>query len=204
MRSHIGTYDLLNRLTTKFEEGQLYQGLNEKNLTDFELHWKPLLAQKRQRSTREELLTANAQDAHWDWVRKELAWGHLLAYEGFAVEAEGMTQGLMYLNKTRFSRLAGQLGAPLVYVESLASAPWNRHGFIGKPKYKGVGQLLIQAAISLSFTEEFKGRISLHALPQSENWYREVLGMIDLGPDPDYKNLKYFEMASDQALRLTR
>jgi hypothetical protein len=204
MKTLIGTFDLLNRLTGKFEDAQLYRGLDAKNLGDFEEKWRPLFEERRRRARPEELLAANLQDAHWDWSRKAALWGNLLAYEAFTVEAEALTQGLMYVNKTRLSRVAGQQGAPLIYVELLATAPWNRHGITEKPKYKGVGQILTQAAISLSIEEEFKGRVGLHSLPQSESWYREVLGMIDLGPDPHYQNLKYFEMTAEQAERLIK
>ena len=204
MKTLIGTFDLLNRLTGKFEDAHLYRGLDAKNLGDFEEKWRPLFEERRRRARPEELLQANLQDAHWDWTRKAALWGNLLAYEAFTVEAEVLTQGLMFVNKTRLSRVAGQQGAPLIYVELLATAPWNRHGITEKPKYKGVGQILTQAAISLSIEEEFKGRVGLHSLPQSESWYREVLGMIDLGPDPHYQNLKYFEMTAEQAERLIK
>lgn len=204
MKSLIGTFDLWNRLTGQFEDAQLYQGLDAKNVADFESLWRSAFEERRKNLSREEVLSANLQDAHWDWTRKSALWGDLLAYEAFAVEADGKTQGLMYVNKTRLSRLAGQQGAPLIYIELLASAPWNRPGFTPHPKYKGVGQILIQAATSLSIDEEFKGRVGLHSLPQSESWYREVLGMIDLGPDPDYQNLKYFELTAEQADRLVR
>src|SRR5258708_32770665 len=115
-----------------------------------------------------------------------------------------VTGGLRCVSKARRSGVAGKQGAPRIHVDVLARAPWTRHGFTENPKYKGVGQILIQAAISLSIEEEFKGRVGLHSLPQSETWYREILGMIDLGPDPDYQNLKYFEMTGEQAELLTR
>lgn len=55
------------------------------------------------------------------------------------------------------------------------------------------------AAIAFSEQEGFKGRIGLHSLPQAENFYRDRCGMIDLGPDATYQNLRYFEMTPDQA-----
>src|SRR5271169_6297761 len=146
MKSLVSTVDLLNRVTGQFVEAQLYSGLDEKNLKDFESQWLPLLAKKIQRSTPQQLAEVQAQDARWDWRRKELAWGHALSYQSFAVEAGALTQGLMYVSKLRHSRLAGQLGAPVIYIEAIATAPWNRPGFSPHPKYKGVGQILMQAA----------------------------------------------------------
>jgi hypothetical protein len=204
MKSLVSAVDLLDRVTGQFVEAQLYIGLDEKNLKDFESHWLPLLAKKLQRSTPQELAEAQAQDARWNWRRKEAAWGHALSYQAFAVEADAVTQGLMYVSKLRHSRLAGQLGAPVIYVEAIATAPWNRPRFTPQPKYKGVGQVLMQAAISLSIDEEFKGRVALHALPQSETWYRTALGMTDLGPDPDDHNMRYFELTAEQAMKLIR
>ncbi len=88
MKSLIGTFDLLNRLTGKFEDTQLYRGLDAKNLSDFEQKWRPLFEERRRRARREELLEANLQDAHWDWTRKAVLWGTLLAYEAFTVEKQ--------------------------------------------------------------------------------------------------------------------
>ena len=41
--------------------------------------------------------------------------------------------------------------------------------------------------------------MALHSLPQAERYYRDVCGMTDLGPDPAYDNLRYFEMTAEQA-----
>jgi hypothetical protein len=86
MKTLIGTFDLLNRLTGKFEDAQLHRGLDARNLRDFEEKWRPLFEEKRRRARPEELLVANLQDAHWDWSRKAALWGSLLAFEAFTVE----------------------------------------------------------------------------------------------------------------------
>ena len=67
------------------------------------------------------------------------------------------------------------------------------------PIYRGVGSLLIAAAIQLSLDEGFKGRIGLHSLPQADAFYANTCGMSNLGPDPSYQNLSYFEMTAEQA-----
>jgi hypothetical protein len=57
-----------------------------------------------------------------------------------------------------------------------------------------VGRVLLATAIQLSLDEEFKGRIGLHSLPQSEPYYRDIVNMRDLGPDENYQGqLRYFE-----------
>src|SRR5271156_6187957 len=91
-----------------------------------------------------------------------------------------------------------QAGKPLVYLDYLEVAPWNRPDFGPVPRLRGVGSALITAAVALSDEEGFKGRLGLHSLPQADAFYRKI-GMTDLGPDPAYQNLRYFEMTVEQA-----
>ena len=84
------------------------------------------------------------------------------------------------------------------YVEYLEVAPWNRAELGAKPRLRGVGTVLLTAAVALSNGEGFKGRIGLHSLPQADAFYRKI-GMTDLGPDAAYQNLRYFEMTVEQA-----
>ncbi len=124
--------------------------------------------------------------------------GHL-AYDSFAVECAGTTQGLMFIKTTAFARHVDQNGLELISADRLATAPWNRHGFTQTPTYKGVGRVLLVAAVSMSVDLGFKGRLGLHSLPQSESWYRTTCGMTDLGVDPNMSPLHYFEMTEAQA-----
>ena len=70
---------------------------------------------------------------------------------------------------------------------------------MGPPRYHGVGSILIKAAVALSEDSEFHGRIGLHSLPQANDFYANTCGMTDLGIDPDYEGLRYFEMTPEQA-----
>jgi hypothetical protein len=55
---------------------------------------------------------------------------------------------------------------------TIESAPWNLKGYVGAgARFGGVGISLIRAAIAVSLEEEFRGRIALHSLPQSEPFY---------------------------------
>ena len=92
-------------------------------------------------------------------------------------------------------------GKPLVYVDYLEVAPWNQSFAGTSKKYRGAGPILLTAAVELSFDEGFKGRVGLHSLPQAESFY-EKEGMIDLGPDAQVQNLRYYEMTSDVAQTL--
>lgn len=122
----------------------------------------------------------------------------MLAFRGFCVVAQGVTQGLAQVNLTRSTREAGQAGKPLVYVEYLEVAPWNRPELGATPRLRGLGSALLTAAVMLSEAEGFRGRIGLHSLPQADDFYRRC-GMTDLGLDPAYQNLRYFEMTAEQA-----
>jgi len=70
------------------------------------------------------------------------------------------------------------------------------------PTHKGIGTVLVAAAVQLSIDEGNKGRIGLHSLPQADSFYRDRCGMTDLGPDASYDPkvpLRYFEMTEAQA-----
>ena len=203
MKQLIGTYDLMNRITGEFEEAQIFSPIGPDNVADFETAWLPAFEERlTTMKSQGEVAEANLQDFHWDWAGKTRERSGRLDWESFAIECGGLTQGLMFVSLTAFAREPSQEGKHLVYIEMLATAPWNRHGFTDQPQYKGVGPFLLVAAISHSFAEEFQGRIGLHSLPQSESWYRDICGMTDLGIDKEINyppGLRYFEMTEAQA-----
>ncbi len=199
MKELLGKVDLYNRDSKAFEKADVYQELDQKNFDDFERLWKPVLAKRRAEvHTLAETADANVQDEHWDWVGKSKVAASRLGQETFAVEC-GETQGLMLVDLNGFGRLAAQKGRELIYVELLSTAPWNRYKTVASPRYKSVGRVLIATAISLSIDSGFRGRLGLHSLPQSESWYRDVVGFTDLGLDAP-KRMRYFEMTQDQAM----
>jgi GNAT superfamily N-acetyltransferase len=205
MSTLLGTYSLEDRRTGKEVEATLWHALEERHAKDFAEKWKPAFQARFEElkaaggSLPEAIAGANLQDAHWRWEEKVAARQDDLSWVSFAVEAEGVTQGLMFTHMGPLvrAREPSQRDQYLVDIDLLATAPWNRFGLVPKPQFKGVGQLLLAAAVSLSFSEEFAGRIGLHALPQAESWYRDQCGMTDLGVD-DTK-MRYFEMTEAQA-----
>lgn len=198
MRALLGQVDLYNRESSSYENADVYQELDQKNFDDFDRLWKPML-EKRAAEVHSltEAANANVQDVRWDWVGKAKVAAMMMGQETFAVEC-GETQGLMLVNLNGFGLLDMQKGRELVYVELLATAPWNRHKLVASPRYKGVGRILIATAISLSIESGFSGRLGLHSLPQSESWYRNEAGFTDLGLDAP-KRMHYFEVTVDQA-----
>ena len=165
----------------------LYDSILDKHLDDHEQHWKPLLASQA------------VQHGHWDWRKKMGHYSSQLSYQSFAIECSGMTQGLMIVNTMKRCRISTQANKHLVYVEYLEAAPWNRGS---NQTHKGIGTVLMAAAIQLSIDEGNHGRIGLHSLPQADSFYRDRCGMTDLGPDASYHPtfpLRYFEMTDSQA-----
>ena len=175
-------------------------GASSPQLRDWQIHWQPALIEVLRELNRPNVpVTQWPQSAHWDWRRKMAQVAGLLAYRGFSVTCAGVTQGLMQIDLNRLAYIPVQKGKPLVYVEYLEVAPWNRPDLGQAVRYRGVGTALLVAAVALSQEEGFRGRIGLHSLPQADGFYRDRCGMTDLGPDPGYQNLRYFEMTPDQA-----
>jgi len=86
----------------------------------------------------------------------------------------------------------------MVYFKYIETAPWNLKDYVDdKAKFAGVGTSLIVAAIEVSIEEGFEGRIALHSLPQSEQFYSRF--MEDLGIDKKVEGLRYFELSEEQA-----
>lgn len=114
-------------------------------------------------------------------------------------------QGLMLVATAGYvCRIPEQQNRDAVYVDYIATAPWNSPSITESPRFGMVGRVLIAAAIQLSLDEGFKGRLGLHSLPQAEEFYRAQCGRTDLGADKRKQNLRYFEMTPEQAADFLR
>jgi hypothetical protein len=122
---------------------------------------------------------------------------------------QGMTIVLPTGHQTRHPERSG---AGLVYVEYIAVAPWNYKDLLEKlhraPYFGKIGKVLLTAAITLSRELGYEGRIGLHSLPQTEDYYALGCGMIDLGLEtfqgPGYQyDLRYYEMTARIADQFT-
>ena len=136
----------------------------------------------------------------WNWIRKSNYVGDLLAYRYFGIECSGEMQGLIQVNTTNaVSRLAEHRGKPLVYVDYIEVAPWNAKVLTDSPRFGAVGSRLIEAAVGYSKAEGFAGRVGLHSLPQSEDFYERVCRMTRGEVDPKYEGLRWFELTASGA-----
>ena len=177
---------------------QLIDGISETQLADVENCWTPaLLDGLKHLAVTGRPKSQWPQSSHWDWRAKVERVRDLLAYRGFALECEDHTQGLMQVKTTELCRVATQSGKPLVYIEYLETAPWNQRELVARPRFAGIGTVMLWTAVRLSQEEGFSGRIGLHSLPQADEFYRRC-GMTDLGSDPVYLGLRYFELTAKE------
>lgn len=192
---------LLNVQSGEAETAELLDAVTDRQLADWEGEWVPELFKAVQRLRRAGVERKHwPQSRHWDWRKKTAALQGMLANPGFSVVCTGMTQGMMLVDLTsERCRIDGQKGQHLVYVSFVENAPWNRKDLFDPPRYRGVGTVLIRAAVELSKQEDFKGRIGLHSLPQANAFYANTCGMTDLGVDHAHQGLRYFEMTPEQA-----
>ena len=192
---------LFNVARGEAEVAELWHAITEQQLADWEGEWVPELFRAMQGLRRAGIERTHwPQSRHWDWRKKVAVLQGMLANPGFSIVCGGQTQGMMIVDTVKHHcRFEGQRGQHLVYVEFVENAPWNRAELFDPPQYRGVGSILIGAAVALSKEMEFHGRIGLHSLPQANGFYANTCGMTDLGADPDHEGLRYFEMTPDQA-----
>ncbi len=199
MTVEVSTIYLLDVASGEGVEAELCDAIEQAQLDDWQTQWQPALFAVLQDLARRGVpMNQWPQSWHWNWTQKTARVQGLLAFRGFSVVAQGVTQGLAQVDLTKSAREPSQAGKPLVYLDYVEVAPWNRPELGSPSRLRGVGSALITAAVALSGEEGFKGRIGLHSLPQADAFYRKI-GMTDLGQDAAYQNLRYFEMTAECA-----
>lgn len=168
----------------QFVEATLME-IAQHHVDDFETYWKAALIELSQ------------EDKFLDWAFKKRAAASYANYECYAVEAEERTQGLMMIEtQWHYSVLAE--GQPLVYIEALSVAPWNRARQQGLRRFNRVGTELLNFSRMRSEALGYGGRVGLHSLPEAEGFYeKRNMTRCDPEPDPfmdeDESPLAYFE-----------
>lgn len=199
-----------------FVEAAIFDYINEDHISNIEKNWQPVfsrhLSKLKEKHNNydtdksvykafyQEAGRLMIQDASWNWRTKyKYISQQPFAYSGCAIEYDSKIQGLGYfdLGPSRISKLVTHKQTSILYVEYVATAPWNRCQ-IERQQYSGVGSAIILHALKLSAEEEMNGRIGLHSLPQSEEFYRDKWKMTDLGYGQG-SELRYFEMSEEVA-----
>ncbi len=142
------------------------------------------------------LQAAQQPDISWDWAYKLRLAVNGSRYKAYAIELDALAQGVMLL-ETQWHRSWFPARSPLVYLEYLASAPWNRRPIEDPPYLAGVGRTLLLLARQRSVELGYEGRVGLHSLPRTEAFYHRN-NMADYGPDAEKDGLVYFEYAAVQ------
>ncbi|TWD77948.1 hypothetical protein FB547_1083 [Variovorax beijingensis] len=142
--------------------------------------------------------------AHWPWGFIAVQASRSLREEVYAVTrtinpgTDGQrvwVEGLMHLSTYEHAcRAESHKGKPGIYLDLIATAPWNLPGVLTPPRYQLVGKILMRQAVDISRDLGFKGRVGLHALDDAALWYEKKIGMVSLGRDPKKENLEYFEL----------
>ena len=186
----------------RFSSALLRMDLSENDLEQTDRLWLPAQWQLED-SAQQAGISINGymEHSHWRWSRKwQLRTNHTL-YGG--IEVHGEIQGIIILQLDRSCHHTSQNGMPLVYVDYIATAPWNNTHVLGllgqSARYKSVGGILLSKAIVISQEYGWDGRLGLHSLRQTEDYYRSRFHMLDLGKDAAYYDLRYFEMTSEIA-----
>lgn len=176
-------------------EASLFDDISNDHLRLWSQTWTP----EMRRHAASNPIANRPEDSHWNWRHKLMASGGLLSTHSFALLCHDELQGLMIARDLASAKLPGQFGLPMVQIEFIATAPWNRPEFQHPVRYKGCGRILILAAVEVSRSCGGKGRIGLHSLPAAEEFYEQKCGMTPLGRDAAHQNLLYFEMTETQA-----
>lgn len=198
--------EVLDLNADDFVDGELFDEVTSDHFVEAQKAWRPIvLAAAKELSKSGGPAVLIPRHYHWDWERKA-ADLRMLAITFFGLSCGGALQGLMKLLTVGHTcRLTEQAGKPLVYVDYLESAPWNIKSLmaaLGKQaRYGGIGSLLMEAAVQKSKDEGFKGRLGLHSLPTSEQFYLKTCGMTAVGRDPSKQNLLWLEFTPEQAER---
>lgn len=141
------------------------------------------------------------QDAHWNWAKKR---DSILeaSQRMYALVAGESVEALMCLDLSAYSMIRKESATNIVYVDYLAVAPWNRAAIQQRPRFKGLGTIMLGVAVSISLEEEMEGRCGLHSLSQAVGFYTQV-GMKNTGL-VDEHNLIYFEFEPEAARKFLK
>ncbi len=176
-------------------EAVLCEGIQRRHLADVDEIWHSALTVLLRWAGR----LHRQESAHWNWRAKMRRIRRSHDHRSFAIEFGGVTQGLMIVDLSRKARLEPDCGHGLIYVDYVEVAPWNRPGWQPHRLFRSVGTVFLRTAIQESLDCGLGGRIGLHSLSQAESFYSRM-GMTNLGIDPCYEEMCYFEMTSQQAL----
>lgn len=212
MATILDSFDIDSPQFGKAFKIELADGLDQAHLDFMEAKWAPALkrqydlailqyfqlptAAQTDQAFSDILQRLEVEDQHWTWSTKGVV-APGAQTRVFSLLNAGEVEAAMVLQLDRNSwDPAAPL--PIVYVDFVAVAPWNRKTFQDPQRFRRLGTLMLGAAVELSRMLGRDGRCGLHALGQSEGFYRHI-GMRDFGLDAAYSSLRYFEFDAPAA-----
>jgi hypothetical protein len=206
------SYDIDSPQLGRSFKVDLAEGLDVTHLDFIDMQWAPLLQSQYHLAilhffqlpaadqTPEKWIETQGnfgvQDKHWDW-RKKSAIAPKSNRRVFSLLNASEVEAAMMLLLGKNSRESGA-PQPIVYVDYVAVAPWNRKPIQDPQRFKHLGTVLLGVAVQTSIRDGHDGRCGLHSLPQAEGFYHK-LGMTDFGIDSNYSSLRYFEFSAQAA-----
>lgn len=208
----LGSYDLPSPEQGGLLRVDVAEGLDPAHLDYIEQEWRPVFKKQRDRALLEYfqlpapeqtnqayhdiLVKLGIPDEHWDWRQKlKIAPGSKRSV--YSLLRGNQVEGVMMIAGGKLSRLPPG-SQDIVYVDYLATAPWNRRPVQDPERLRRAGTVLMGAAIELSRMKNLDGRCGLHSLPSAEGFYRKI-GMSEFGVDTSYHGLVYFEFDANAA-----
>lgn len=149
---------------------EIFENLDEQDFADAQSQWV---------KWRPRLKSFGLEHYHWDWPRKaEHLTERRIAFQSFGIKANDIWQGLCLafpgtVVSTKLNLIENKTyeeAVELLYVDYIASAPWNLKGIDANLRLKGVGKALWKA-INKKWKELRLERLGLESLPQSEAYY---------------------------------
>jgi GNAT superfamily N-acetyltransferase len=136
------------------------------------------------------------EDASWDWTQflhkfRSVQRENLDEFEYGVLLCKARTQAIMIMETA--NHLSRRGNKPLVYVEYLAVAPWNRPGIQNPRRFTGCGSILVHHAVERSESLGYGGLVGLHALPGARPFYVRI-GFKDFGADTQEGGLHYLQL----------
>lgn len=216
MISTLATYNINSPEHGRQFKVDIVDGLDQAHLDYIESSWQPILdelhdvallewwslpsSQRTDEKFADILGRLAIPDQHWSW-RKKTTYAQGTNRKVYGVVHDGHVEAAMMLKFGSTSRL-NPVGQPLVYVDYVSAAPWNRSAIQPVPRFNGMGSLMLGVAIGVSRSRNCDGRCGLHALPSAEGFYRRI-GMHKFPSDPNYHNMRYFEFDALSARTFT-
>lgn len=125
-------------------------------------------------------------DRDWDWRALISSCQNKPLWHAIAVRChEGQIQGAILYRANGVSRIESEKGS--VFIEYLASAPWNRDWLTDRPRFRGAGECLIFTAVRHSYLLGLGGRVTVAAIDNDRTvrFYKnrgfEAIDLVDGG-----------------------